>query len=293
MAPRRLFAASTRRPEWQTALVAVVLLLLFVGAGTIAHEPGVGLLIGLAIALAFGWVSLAVHRSFNTLREQTATRQEMRDLWGLSAAFVDGRPWPPPGGWALDASALSLIITEIRTRRAKTVVELGPGTSSIVLGRSCPGLAMYGVEHDDAFVISVRHQLAMHGLTEYVLLHAPLQVESIYDGRSAQWYDRASLAELPNQIDVLIVDGPPNGLGQGNRVPAWEALSDRLSRGSLILVDDTNRPDERAMVNHWLGDDRLRMLRDNYDFVLLEVQDRATNETGERCDITRRCPRGD
>lgn len=218
-----------------------------------------GLAAGLAVALPYRYLAAG----------QAAAIQETRDLWGLGGVILDGRPWPSPGGWALGAGALALLLREIRLRELRTVVELGPGASSVILGRTLPHLEITGFEHDERFHAVVRDSLKEHDLDRYQLIHAPLHpVES--EGRTVTWYDPKASAELPPQIDVLIVDGPPNGAGAGNRSPAWQMLRDRMRAGGIVLVDDTDRADERAMAKAWAGDG-LRVIADHGEFIMLEV----------------------
>lgn len=233
---------------------AVVATLVLFACGS-ADEWGAGIFAAIAVALAVGLPA------FHLLTAQAAAAQEARDLWGLTGVMIDGRPWPPPGQWALSASALTALIPQIRSRGLKTIVELGPGTSSVVLAHAGLDAQMFGLEHDERFVRSLTALFALHGMTDYHLIHAPL------DGR---WYDPHALDRLPSHIDVLIVDGPPNWRGTGNRAPAWPTLKGRMSSGGLVLVDDTARADERRMVRRWT-EDGLRVFQDRGEFVVLEV----------------------
>lgn len=222
------------------------------------------------IFVALGASVFAGLLTFSVLSALSSIEQEARDLWGLTGVMHGGPPWPAPGGWALSASALTLLISEMRQRKLTSVVELGPGTSSVVLGHALPGIKMYGLEHDEVFVRSVADTLAAHRLADYELIYAPLAPLSDEGGR-ATWYERTALDRLPTQVDVLIVDGPPNWKGEGNRAPALSMLSNRLHTGSLVLVDDAARPDERRMVETWVRQGALSVVVDRGDFVLLEV----------------------
>lgn len=209
------------------------------------------------------WFVLAAHHGL---------AKEVRDLWGLAGIMVEGRVWPAPGGWALSADAISLLHVESQMRGLRTFVELGPGASSVILGRSARGkLQMFGLEHEERYAESLRWQLQEHGMSEYTLVYAPLKKQMV-GNRLVTWYDPAALARLPTKIDVLVVDGPPSWAVGGRRDPAWPLLRNRMAKGSLILVDDTVRPEERAMVHEWMKDGRLRLLVDRGEFVLLEVQ---------------------
>lgn len=236
-----------------------------VAAGTLTQRQGArALLHGAAAFVAVAYPGRVVYEA------QQAAVQESRELWGLSGVMVEGRPWPPPGGWALGADALNFLIREVRRRELRTVVELGPGTSSIVLGRAGLDLDMYGVEHDDVFVGIVRENLTAHGLADYKLIHAPLAGTRI-GNREVEWYDEDALDGLPDTIDVLIVDGPPNWLGGGNRSPALEVLGPRVRPGGVVIVDDTQRDDEREMALAWARSGRASVLFDAGSFIALEV----------------------
>jgi hypothetical protein len=211
------------------------------------------------------------------LDQDREARQEARDLWGLGHVMVDGRPWPAPGGWALGANAIGWLLREMHSRGSRVVVELGPGTSSVVLASSAGSdLEMTGIEHDLRYVESLEKQLTLNGLSGYKLVHVPLAPRA-HDRRTVQWYDISILKALPTQIDVLIVDGPPNWKGEGNRAPALDTLDERLLDGAVVLVDDTHRPDERNMVNSWIEAGRLRLLHDGDTFMGLEVTRDKTN----------------
>lgn len=249
-----------------------------VGSAT-PNRPMRALCYGIASAIGVGipmrWI----------LEGERDARQEARDLWGLSHTMTDGRPWPPPGGWALGADAIAWLLREMHTRNSHVVVELGPGTSSIVLASSAAmDLKMVGIEHDQRFLDTVSKQLALSGLDTYRLEHIPLKART-HGQRTVQWYDDQILDAMPDQIDVLIVDGPPNWSGTGNRSPAWGALGEKMDDGALILVDDTHRPDERDMVGRWIAGGDLQLLHDGDTFMALEVkraQGRDSNRLGAR-----------
>lgn len=219
-----------------------------------------------AAAAVFGAV---IGLALQVIRGLESVRQEARDLWGLAGVIVERRVWPAPGGWGLGADAMAYLLRELPHRRHSIVVELGPGTSSVVLGKCLPEASFFGLEHDVDYVRSVRRTLDSHELFDYSLIYAPL---APYERGSvkAVWYDTSALAKLPDKIDVLIVDGPPNLAGRGNRAAAYWALEDRLSTGSLILVDDTHRHDERRMVEDWTKAAPLTLLVDRGTFMVLE-----------------------
>lgn len=217
-------------------------------------------------------VALAVahQRSLDASRE--ALKEEMRELWSVTGVMVSGRPWPAPGGWALGADAINAAIQEVHARELGTIVELGPGASSVFLHRAVGDqTTIWGIEHDAEYLAKVDELLRHHNISGYTLVHAPLTPMS--RGKLVtQWYDPDALSVLPNVIDLLIIDGPPNwSRGSNNRQPALERLRSRLVEGSLILVDDTWRSAERRMVRRWVDDGDAKVVRDHGTFMMLEV----------------------
>lgn len=234
---------------------------LIVGAAALLSGAGPVAVLWAAAALIAVWLPARF-----VYRDQSRSIQEIRDLWGLQGLMQSGTAWPAPGGWALGAGALSFLINEVKHKQHRTLVELGPGVSSVVLGSANLDLEMFGLEHDQRFFELVSNQLADHGIDGYQLIHAPLETD-----RDEQWYSRQALDQLPDQIDVLIVDGPPNWRGQGRRRPAWTHLASRLNPGGLVLVDDTHRHDERRMATEWLGAKGVELAFDGGEFMALRV----------------------
>jgi hypothetical protein len=70
------------------------------------------------------------------------------------------------------------------------------------------------------------------------------------DGRSWSWYELTRL-QLPGKIDLLIVDGPPAGIGLNARYPAIPLLYEHLNSAAQIFVDDGDRPDETETAERW------------------------------------------
>lgn len=154
---------------------------------------------------------------------------------------------PNLGSWKADAGFLTLIADRILEARPQCVVELGMGASSLVAARA---LQMNGagrlVSYDqhEEYVAAVREWLADHGLRAE-LHHAPLTRRSRdWPGR---WY---ACAEVPDEIDLLIIDGPPWAVHPYVRGGA-DALFSRIAPGGIVMMDDGARPGERVIARRW------------------------------------------
>jgi hypothetical protein len=63
-----------------------------------------------------------------------------------------------------------------------------------------------------------------------------------------QWY---SLPEsLPGNFELVICDGPPGGV-IGGRYGLLPVAKNLLSRSAVILMDDVERSDEKAIIERW------------------------------------------
>ena len=86
------------------------------------------------------------------------------------------------------------------------------------------------------------------------MVDAPLVDVTLPDGSTSPWYDLAKLPDI-GEIDVLLVDGPIGAIAEQARYPAFPLLADRLADGGLVVLDDTNRPEEQEVVRRWLEEE--------------------------------------
>lgn len=154
---------------------------------------------------------------------------------------------PHLGSWKADVGFLRHIVNEIARLRPAHVVELGAGASTLIAARALAlngGGRLTSFDQHSGFVDATRHWLADHGL-HADLRHAPLSAES--DAWPGSWY---ALDGLPDQIDLLIIDGPPWSVHPLVRGAA-DSLFSRLSPNGVVLLDDAARPGERIVARRW------------------------------------------
>lgn len=154
---------------------------------------------------------------------------------------------PPLGSWRADAGFLRLVVEHIRRSRPETVVEFGAGASTIVAARALQllgrGRLVSFDEHAD-FVASIRRRLDVIGLTADLRVAPLTRTPADWPGR---WYEHA---ELPERIDLMILDGPHWTVHPFVRGAA-DMLFPRLSIGGAVLLDDADRPGERMVARRW------------------------------------------
>lgn len=179
--------------------------------------------------------------------------QELRRVY--DRVVEHDRPMPELGDWAMSASTLIWMLDRLENPDVRTIVECGSGSSTIWFATALSARGGEGrvvaLETSAAYAESTRAELARHGLEDRAqVLHAPL-VETAVPGRGHQpWFDISVLPDLP-PVDLLFVDGPVGGVAPQVRYPAFPLLADRLAPGATVVLDDTGRPAEAAIVQAW------------------------------------------
>ncbi|HTW17954.1 MAG TPA: class I SAM-dependent methyltransferase [Nocardioides sp.] len=164
--------------------------------------------------------------------------------------------FPGLGDWAITTSSLLAMLSDVATRTGPvTVVECGSGTSTLFLGLALQqrgdGSRVVALESDAAFAEETRGHLARAGVAEIAtVVHAPLVEREHTPGDHRLWFDTSGLPDLDG-IDLLFVDGPVGGSTHEARYPAYPFFADLLRDGATVVLDDTDRPDERSIVEKW------------------------------------------
>jgi predicted O-methyltransferase YrrM len=192
----------------------------------------------------------AAHGTDHLLRAQT---REVEALLQLFHDFGPRAPMPSSGGFALNPTDLLDLLHLVRTRKPRLVVELGSGTSTVwmayVLQQT--GGKLISLDHEPGYAEQTRAALLQHGLTEVAEVRdAPLR-PIVLDGRTFPWYDVEALAGL-SDIDLLVIDGPPEKTGPDARYPALRVLEKQLADAATILFDDAHRAAEQAALRKWV-----------------------------------------
>lgn len=183
-----------------------------------------------------------------TLEREVAFRQ--RELKALEIL----KPYLPQGylfetGFSLPLQLIQHIVNDILAHQPKTILELGSGLSTQILGN------MIRIESLDVQFISVDNDANWQKMLEpncpQVSFYSfPLSEQSPYSyTKSGVWY---AIPEDPpwggSPIDMVLVDGPKGSSCEKARYGFIPFLKDRLGERPIIYVDDTHRADERFIV---------------------------------------------
>ena len=185
-------------------------------------------------------------------RDQTA---ETEALLQLFREFEPRAPMPSSGRWAMDPTGLLEVLYLIARKRPKVVLELGSGTSSIWIAYALEkdGGRLISVDHETDFADRTRSLLELHEVNHLAEVRLAKLSQLNINGEEFQWYSVDAFRDL-NEIDLLLVDGPPGSLGETARYPALHVLEPRLAPNAVVILDDANRPGEQGIVRRWITD---------------------------------------
>jgi precorrin-6B methylase 2 len=187
---------------------------------------------------------------------------------------------PSLGGQAVTARSILDVADEIRRAEGPvTIVDLGSGSSTVldalVLQSTGRGGHVFALEADPATAAETRAALALHGVRNIAtVVDAPLTQVKLPDGTASPWYAMNQLTGI-SEIDILFVDGPEGTAAGLARFPAFPLLAERLKPGALVVLDDTNRADEKAIVRLWkeleVAGRRLEVIREHNRSTVMRV----------------------
>jgi hypothetical protein len=205
----------------------------------------------------FGPVKKLVPSGVKKAAKQVLLGQALRGAMRRVAALAEGEV---PSrelladlltAWSNDGFAADLDYLEEVARRAASVegpvLECGSGLTTLLVGMLAGrrGFETWSLEHHPEWHARVSAALEEHNVPRARLALAPLKS---YGGFS--WYD-PPLAEMPEAFSLVVCDGPP-GTTHGGRYGLLPVMRERLPAGSLILLDDANRPEEQEALRLWL-----------------------------------------
>ena len=90
-----------------------------------------------------------------------------------------------------------------------------------------------------------------HGLSDFVELRLGKLEDYKIEGSEYRWYGRSSYQDLED-VDLLLVDGPPGATGPLARFPALPLLNSSLSPEACVILDDIVRAAEQEILASWL-----------------------------------------
>ena len=152
-------------------------------------------------------------------------------------------PLPPSRGWAASPDFLLALAHTTQTIKPKLAVELGSGTSTLVLAKS-GAKKIVSLDHSIEFGNQTREMLLNHGVRGVDIRINDLETYP----QGYKWYAKSSFKGLA-KIDLLVIDGPPSSTNADARYPALLHLVPLLSPRATVILDDVFRDEERKLAD--------------------------------------------
>jgi predicted O-methyltransferase YrrM len=238
--------------------------LLLVVAGTLAGMIWlrVGLdpaLLIIVLVLTGFWfvlwrVKMSLHKTQQDILANLRNQQKRIEAFvALNAALKPTYPIPELEIWSITPQFANILMNHIGLHKPLVILECGSGVSTLIMAyciaRSGRG-HVFSLEHLEEYVRSSNDLLRLHGLEAHAtVFHAPL-IETTLGSNTWKWYDPSAIRDL-SSIDMLVVDGPPGTGSTMARYPVVPLLEEKLNPHTVILLDDYDRPDERAIAKLW------------------------------------------
>lgn len=157
---------------------------------------------------------------------------ELAHAWGEDGYRAAGGYLEEVARWATEAKG--------------PVLEIGSGLTTLILGSVLGrrGLPIWTLEHHPDYFANTEARLKRYNLTNVQLTLAPLRDYGEYC-----WYD-PPLAELPRNFGLIVADGPPGDV-KGGRFGLLPVLGSHFASDAVVLLDDAERPKEKAVLQKW------------------------------------------
>jgi Methyltransferase domain len=162
-------------------------------------------------------------------------------------------PAPTTDGWTLAPDALQFLTAIVRVLRPRHILELGSGLSTRVLARAAgplsPTCVISSIDHDPEYNWATAFPTPDPGAATVSFQLAPLVVRNFGGKFLGAYLIRASQLATMSPADLVVIDGPPVNLG--GREGALYQVLDFARPGTLILLDDAKRSEERTALRAW------------------------------------------
>ena len=194
--------------------------------------------------------------------ERVRTVREIEAVIDLRAAVPTRTTMPSTQGWAASPMTTSTLVRQVLDHAPALVVEAGSGGSSVWVGYCLERIGRgrcISLDHEEEYAEKTRAELRRHGLDHLVEVRVCPLVEHEVGGETFRWYDMSGLDDVTG-IDLLFVDGPPGRTGRQARYPAVPLLHDKLSPAARILLDDSDRTNERKIIERWVAENDVTVL---------------------------------
>jgi predicted O-methyltransferase YrrM len=195
--------------------------------------------------------------NFKSSRKIAKSRSSLKKaLKGGVPSDVSGHPEQSSHSeWPMAHDSLIFVVNLIASLTPKHILEFGSGLSTYVMGEACRVLKfnckITSVDHDPEFGANVaKRYLSMTQAGKNInFVFAPLVARSFGGKFFPSYYFKPVQAQSIGCADLVLIDGPPNYLG-GREGILYQSM-DFASPGTIAILDDANRDEEKRIISNW------------------------------------------
>ncbi len=182
---------------------------------------------------------------------QTALKAALADAPTIDLSWI--QPQPSDSGWTLALDALKLLDSLMMHQKPMHILEFGSGLSTQVLIRKCAELSLpcgiSSIDHDPEYCWNSEQNLTDTVHPKVSIQIAPLVARECAGKLLPMYHLQPELFASQHSVDLVVIDGPPSVLG-GREGILYQAL-EFARPGTIMLLDDTYRPEEQAALAQW------------------------------------------
>lgn len=209
-----------------------------------------------------------VRRNFHNQKQNYQAIASAHAFAKLNTLFNEDQ-FIPYTSWAMSPRTILHILNIVEIKRPQAIIEFGSGVTTIYLAKILKSSEItckfYSVESDNEWKLTIEKKLKQLGLEDQVkIILAPLT--KVKDELSFQdqksWYDDESIRsqiQTNSKFEMVIVDGPYGGSSPFARFSAFPFLKDQSSENTVWFLDDTNRKEEKIIINEWQEQSNLNL----------------------------------
>lgn len=183
------------------------------------------------------------------LYQQIASYVDLRAIVGAEAEI------PPLRGFAISPDMGVFLVRLLERLRPASILELGSGFSSVLLGRYCArhGGRVTSLDHDEDYRRKSAALIEGWDLGRDVdILLSLIETHDAGEGRSFPFCGPEPLGATGRTFGFLFIDGPPISFGPTVRGGFLPLFGRFLRPGCHILLDDYYRKGEQEVVSAWV-----------------------------------------